>query len=90
MSIHSGQINSFQINGIGRKILINEEGVQVEEGFFSGADGLLEFGRMIDAEKSQIGMFKDQRLHGQGKRINPNQIIQLGYFEAGDYLEDEE
>jgi len=45
---------------------------------------------MIDAEKSQIGMFKDQRLHGQGKRINPNQIIQLGYFEAGDYLEDEE
>lgn len=34
-------------------------------------------------------MFKDQLLHGQGKIINPNQIIQLGYFKLGHFIEDE-
>ena len=38
---------------------------------------------MIDDDTYKIGMFKNNLLHGQGKRINPNQIIQSGYFQAG-------
>ena len=33
-------------------------------------------------------MFKNLFLHGHGKRINPNAIIEYGIFANGEYLED--
>ena len=32
-------------------------------------------------------MFKNYQLHGLGKRINPNQIIQQGHFDNGYHIE---
>jgi len=33
-------------------------------------------------------MFKNQVLHGHGKRVNPNSIIEYGIFNSGDYIQD--
>ena len=33
-------------------------------------------------------MIEDGKVHGKGKRINPNQMIQEGSFNKGIYIED--
>ena len=62
--------------------------MSIEEGLFGDSDGLLEFGRRVDSNQCQIGEFQGTQLHGLGKLIDPNQIIQQGYFERGYYIED--
>ena len=35
-------------------------------------------------------MFKNHFLHGHGKRVNPNSIIEYGIFKFGEFIEDSE
>ena len=78
LEISAGQIDhSPKLNGIGRKIKItiaedssSKATIQIEEGLFTQSQ--LYFGRIIDNNQTQIGLFKYSKLHGKGKRINPN------------------
>ena len=95
LQILQGQIDKYtEIHGIGRKVLyfFEHEGdkldsMQIQEGFFNLIDGL-QFGRILDGNQYQVGIFKNLKLHGQGKRVNPNQIVEEGYFAAG-YLDED-
>ena len=33
-------------------------------------------------------MFKHHHLHGHGKRVNPNSIIEYGIFNYGEFIQD--
>ena len=102
MEILIGQVEKGAMNGIGRRIVLQTDSngakvVEIFEGFFGSADNSLQFGRIIDNDKCQFGMFKmfkedhlyRHQLHGRGKRINPNQILQQGYFDRGKHIQDE-
>ena len=73
-----GQIDGrLALNGLGRKIVfeVASDGtnlLSVSEGLFGASDNSLQFGRLLDNDKCDVGMFKEGQLYGLGKRVNPN------------------
>ena len=59
----------------------------MEEGLFIANQ--LKFGRIVDNNFIQMGIFDDCQLHGPGKQILPNNMMMEGYFRDGRTLEDE-
>ena len=76
----------MKLNGIGRKIELDNTTGVLKEGFFAD-DNLNGFGRCISSDGTMaIGWFKNDHMHGYGRRVGVDGVVVDKLWEETNWL----